>query len=260
VDEFGRVLEWLDDVAEGRAARTVAVPGGTAYLHPEYPIAHIQNFVRLRRPEPGLDADMVDRAVRDVFAGTAVDHRVVEVHDAGLAERLAPGLVALGYHHATDLVMRHAGDAGADETAGAGAARVVTLTLEERMEVATLWRRLDHPAWPKDWARQLGERIRTILPVAECTFLAVRDESGTVVSRADLFRRDGITQIEEVVTVPQARNRGYASELVLEGVRRAGTDLTIIIADADDWPAQLYRRLGFEDLGRTALFINAPSD
>jgi ribosomal protein S18 acetylase RimI-like enzyme len=255
VDGFGRVLGWLDDVAEGRAAHTVAVPGGTAYLHPEYPIAHVQNFVRLRRAAPGLDAEAVDRAVNDVFAGTRVDHRVVEVYDAALAERLAPGLQALGYHHATDLVMRYAQGAPSP-----GAGRVVTLSLDERMEVATLWRRLDHPTWPEDWTRQLGERIRTIVPVAECTFLAVRDETGAVVSRADLFRRDGITQIEEVVTMPRARNRGYASELVLEGVRRAETDEIIIIADADDWPAQLYRRLGFEDLGRTALFVNAPAD
>lgn len=255
MEAFGWVLAWLDDVAEGRAARTEPVPGGTAYLHPEYPVAHVQNFVRLTHDEPGLDAGTVDRAVRDVFAGTRVDHRVVEVHDAALAARLAPGLAALGYHHATDLVMRHQG-----APPPPGETEVVELTLEERMEVATLWRRLDHPAWPEDFARQLGERIRTIVPVADCTFLAVRDETGTVVSRADLFRRNGIAQVEEVVTVARARNRGHASELVRAGVRRAGPDLTFIIADADDWPAQLYRRLGFEDLGRTALFVNAPND
>ena len=40
----------------------------------------------------------------------------------------------------------------------------------------------------------------------------------------------------------------------------AGHDLTFLVADADDWPKELYRRLGFRDTGgRTWDFVREPS-
>lgn len=249
------MLAWLNDVAAGRTARHVGVPGGVAYLHHDYPAAHTHNFVRLVREEPGLDAERVDATLGMAFSGSKVEHRVVEVHSEALTERLDPGLRALGYKRETDLIMVFRGGAPSSGS------KVVELSLDERAEVATLWREQENPRWPKSFARQLGDRIRTMVPVAECTFLAVRDDNGTVVSRADLFRRNGIAQIEEVVTLTSSRNQGYATELVREGIRRAaGDDLIFIVADADDWPAQLYRRLGFEDLGRTGLFVVSPEE
>jgi hypothetical protein len=37
-------------------------------------------------------------------------------------------------------------------------------------------------------------------------------------------------------------------------VRRAGGRVVFLVADADERPAELYRRLGFVDLARTASF------
>jgi predicted acetyltransferase len=56
----------------------------------------------------------------------------------------------------------------------------------------------------------------------------------------------------------QHRGRGYASALVLhtlQEARRAGCDLVFLVADAQDWPKALYRRLGFDELGRYVKFI-----
>ena len=64
-------------------------------------------------------------------------------------------------------------------------------------------------------------------------------------------------KVEEVETRPEARNRGLASALVVEGVcraQRAGARLVFLMADADDWPARLYRRLGFVDLAANGGF------
>ncbi|MDP9393173.1 MAG: GNAT family N-acetyltransferase, partial [Actinomycetota bacterium] len=100
---------------------------------------------------------------------------------------------------------------------------------------------------------QLGERTRTLLAAVDATFLAVRGTDGHVVSRADLYLRDGVAQVEEVATEPAARGRGLASALVVEAVRRArsaGAELVFLVAEADDWPEKLYRRLGFSDVGR----------
>ena len=39
------------------------------------------------------------------------------------------------------------------------------------------------------------------------------------------------------------------------GAERAGCDLVFLVADAQDWPKALYRRLGFDELGRYVKFI-----
>ena len=67
----------------------------------------------------------------------------------------------------------------------------------------------------------------------------------------------GIAQVEDVYTVPEARGRGFARTLVSHGGRaRSGRspDLIFITADDNDWPQQLYARIGFRPLGRIWLF------
>ena len=58
--------------------------------------------------------------------------------------------------------------------------------------------------------------------------------------------------IENLATVPRFRNRGLARATVLAAAaaaQAAGNDLVFIVADAADWPLELYRRLGFDELG-----------
>ena len=40
--------------------------------------------------------------------------------------------------------------------------------------------------------------------------------------------------------------------------RGASADLVLIEADLDDWPRQLYLRLGFDEIGRSWSFTRAP--
>jgi hypothetical protein len=40
--------------------------------------------------------------------------------------------------------------------------------------------------------------------------------------------------------------------------REAGAARTNIVADGDDWPKQLYVRLGFDTIGSEAAFLKAP--
>jgi predicted GNAT family acetyltransferase len=59
-----------------------------------------------------------------------------------------------------------------------------------------------------------------------------------------------------VYTIPQARGRGYARALVSHAAAeawKAEHELSFIVADDNNWPKQLYRRIGFEPLGRTWL-------
>jgi ribosomal protein S18 acetylase RimI-like enzyme len=78
-------------------------------------------------------------------------------------------------------------------------------------------------------------------------------EDGVVVSYADLYINGREAQIEDVATLPEHRGRGHAKAVVAratEEARRSGADFVFLVADAEDWPQELYRRLGFDIVGR----------
>jgi ribosomal protein S18 acetylase RimI-like enzyme len=96
----------------------------------------------------------------------------------------------------------------------------------------------------------IGERVRTRFFAAEV--------DGEVVSYSDLYQ-DGLdAQVEDVGTVPERRNQGHASAVVLAAIaaaRRDGADFVCLVADAHDWPKELYSRLGFDEVGHYTKFF-----
>jgi spore maturation protein CgeE len=81
---------------------------------------------------------------------------------------------------------------------------------------------------------------------------------GQVAAYADLYDDGRTAQVEDVATLAEHQGRGYASALVLRALDEAhqsGCDLVFLVSDEDDWPQALYRRLGFDDLGRYVKFI-----
>jgi GNAT superfamily N-acetyltransferase len=69
---------------------------------------------------------------------------------------------------------------------------------------------------------------------------------------------DGATaQVEDVATLRDYRRRGLARATVSAAIDAAvemGHELVFIVADEDDWPKELYARLGFDPIGRTWAF------
>ena len=66
-----------------------------------------------------------------------------------------------------------------------------------------------------------------------------------------LIEHEGVAYLDHIVTMPEARRRGYASAIVRRIVQVAnddGMERTTLLADRGGRPAELYRRLGFEDL------------
>ena len=96
----------------------------------------------------------------------------------------------------------------------------------------------------------IGDRVRT-------RFFAV-ELGGEVVSYSDLYLDDADAQVEDVGTLPEQRNRGHATAVVLGAIaaaREAGAEFVFLVADAHDWPKELYGRLGFDEVGHyTKLF------
>jgi ribosomal protein S18 acetylase RimI-like enzyme len=96
---------------------------------------------------------------------------------------------------------------------------------------------------------QLVERARRMSHVTEVRRFGVR-EGGDVASVCDLYFEAGTAQIEDVKTLEPFRRRGFARQVVgraISEARQGGADLIFLIAEADDWPADLYRRMGFVD-------------
>ena len=95
---------------------------------------------------------------------------------------------------------------------------------------------------------------------AQVKYFAARVD-GEVASYCELFLDGGTGQIESVMTLETFRNRGLAKAVVArardESVA-AGSDVTFIVAAAEDWPKELYRKLGFETAGSMWDFVLMP--
>src|ERR687892_42790 len=108
--------------------------------------------------------------------------------------------------------------------------------------------------------RGTGERVANpATPVEEVDAAALRPLG--VASAADLYSDGRTAQVEDVATLPEHRGRGHATAVVLRAVEEAlatGHDFVFLVADAEDWPKELYVRLGFAPLGRTWTFLKLP--
>jgi predicted GNAT family acetyltransferase len=85
--------------------------------------------------------------------------------------------------------------------------------------------------------------------------------NGEIASAADLYSDGRTAQVEDVATAAEFRGRGYATAVVLRAVEEAlatGHDFVFLVADAEDWPKELYVRLGFAPLGHTWTFLKTP--
>jgi GNAT superfamily N-acetyltransferase len=87
---------------------------------------------------------------------------------------------------------------------------------------------------------------------AEVTRFFVGSHDGVDASTATLFLDGGIAQIEDVATLIDHRGHGLARATVgaaVDAALAAGTHLVFLHADADDWPKELYAKLGFVPVG-----------
>ena len=131
-----------------------------------------------------------------------------------------------GEHEALALIRRWVGEDPELNLSGEGLRQVVSFSRR---------------AWRARRARRLG----------------VLGPDGGLAAITVLFSDGRTAQVEDVYTVPEQRNRGLGRAAVTRAVALAlegGHEPTFIVADDNDWPKHLYRRIGFEPVGRTWLF------
>jgi GNAT superfamily N-acetyltransferase len=210
------------------------------------------NQVILNRAVDDLTAEVLSAAVR------RLGREQIDVWDAATAERLRPGLEALGWDAQTFALM------AAPEGSQAPAAAVAVVEVEPA-ELAMLREQwlLERPPFDSD--EELLEQVlhgdRLLVAATPTRGFGVRDETGPgeVVSMALLMGgADGTAMIEDVYTTPSRRRQGLGSAVVLAAAdagRAMGCDLVYLPTDAAGPAHDFYRRLGFVSLGTVARFV-----
>jgi GNAT superfamily N-acetyltransferase len=250
---LARLLRFELDLERDAAALVERHQWGSLVLAPQEPRLWSANYLEPKLAD--LDADSLSVLADRLLGERGYAHRYVHPAEPALGDRLAPGLLELGWEidRSLYLVLRRDPDrrprAVAEEMPRrrlAAVRRAVASGPPRERDPETVTQLLRHDA--RIDARARGRWFGATLegrPAAACV----------------LLERDGIGQVETVNTVLEARNRGLASAVILaaiEASRRAGHSLTFIVADADDWPWELYRRLGFDPVGVAAAFLRRP--
>lgn len=252
--ELERCLRFLRDLDERSAERVVRFELGTAYFCDSLPRVWSLNFLALGH---GVDVtpDLVAAAADRLQGEAGLAHRKVTTEDDTAGNRLEPGLSAAGWVSEPLLVMPFVRPG-----------RPTAHDLVREVDFETL-----RPVWTagidrSDWGddeeaprQALGQRSVLGRAGAARYFAAFQD--GRVSSYCELYTDGSVGQIEGVLTEPEHRGRGLASAVVTRArleSQAAGHSVTFLLAEENDWPNELYRRLGFEVAGRIWHFLRRP--
>jgi ribosomal protein S18 acetylase RimI-like enzyme len=247
--DLARALAFGRHQVRGAAAEAIVHPYGEAFLHPGLARAYVLNTVHV---DAEIDADQLIAALEELY-GDGYLHRRAFVERFETGERLAPALSPRGWLVERDVYMalRRARDRAPD----AGLAREVDPATHRLAEAATI--REEPYGRDEEVVRQLvGMRaaLADAVPTARF-FLGSAD--GVDAAVTTLYSDGVVAQVEDVATLRDYRRRGLARAAVSAAIDAAiemEHRLVFIVADDDDWPKDLYGRLGFDPIGRAWSF------
>src|SRR5262245_17506065 len=209
--ELERIDVFLDENDRAAASRIEAFPWGRAILHDGLRLVYDLNFLYVEHGKPTA-AQLAAEAER-IQGAAGHTHRKVVVGGDGV-DRLAPGFAELGWGLERLVVMpyRRAPDRAPDLVAVAEVGHDdLRPVWEAGLRAEPAFRGRD------DVVEQLLAHKRVIADsVPTRYFAAVAD--GEIASYCELYSREGVAQIESVMTLPAHRNRGLASAVVLRAL------------------------------------------
>lgn len=238
---------------EAAAGRVEPLAYGVAFLSDDLPRVLDQNFLwaqdaqRLAAAQLIADADRLQGAAR-------LTHRRIVVDHEPLWRELTAAFDAAGWRRETEVVMT----CHAEPDREVDTARVHGDLTHEQLSPAVA-EYYGSESWGGDaeTRRQLLEHGRRMGRAAgeEQRFGVLEDDR--VVAYCKLWHHAGTAQIEDVVVLPGHRGRGHGRAVVTAALRAARVlrvELLFIVADDEDWPKELYARLGFRPVGRMRIF------
>jgi GNAT superfamily N-acetyltransferase len=246
-----RIHEFFRYAEEGVCDEVATTAHGTALLTPSLPLVWQVNAIRVE--DSAADARALMREAEQVQG--AFGHRKLVVHDEQLGARLSREFEKAGWNVFRILIMLRRRPPDRPPKPGAGA----EVSKETGAAALAAFRREQPFGWQDEAVRQLAE-----MDARYDRVLGARDFAappGDPACACRLYAHDGLAQVDEVGTVASRRRRGHARAAVAAAADAAaeeGSEAVFMVTDAADWPQQLYRRLGFDQIGATYEFLKIP--
>jgi GNAT superfamily N-acetyltransferase len=241
-DTLARVLAFVRANLAKTADEFRPIEAGWVVSSPSLPAVWSVNHVRVALP---LSFESLVELADQQLAGSRYVQIALENQDTGPA--VEPEFRHAGWKAERELLM--ALSAAPDREIDTSIA--VDAGEDEVLEVMSRWHGEDQLSAGE--LEQLIEYSRREARACGDRLLGVRSPDGRLVAISKLRAARSVAQVEDVYTVPEARGRGFARALVARAAqlaRDAGHDLIFITADDNDWPKELYAKIGFRPLGR----------
>lgn len=261
---LARILDFEIALERDACERAEGHQWGTSFLCPSIPLIWDANWILIERP--GMGATEIAALSDEVIGGAGMEHRTVLLGDLEAARAQAPEFEALGWKTERVVEMAWRRQPGLGPAVGPESGPEIEVEEVGQDDLMPIRRELIRDGLPAmgvrteatidqllEWDRMLG-RVG-----GDRWFMARADGEPAACCR--LLARDGIGQVEDVGTLPSARQRGLGRAVTLAAVRASvagGDELTYLGALAEDWPRLMYERLGFDEVGEALAFRRLP--
>jgi len=252
MDPWRRAIDFIRSVDERAAEQVIPFRWGRALINRRLNLVHDLNYLIADRLD-GADAPMLAAEADRIQGEAGISHRRVNVDDQAMADRMAPGFISADYQPERFVVMERRRQL--DRRVDTSQVREVDWA---QVRPARELERQDQPwATPDVVAQILAKQELTASRIATRYFGVQLD--GLVVSSCELRTEGDVAQIETVETLEAYRRRGLSRAVVSAALQAAGgSEFVFLVADANDWPQEFYRRLGFEQVGIESRFLRLP--
>ncbi|HEX9415842.1 MAG TPA: GNAT family N-acetyltransferase [Gaiellaceae bacterium] len=252
MSELARAVEFQRVFSERLVEEVVSAPHGRGLLTPSLPRVFYLNHLSVDLGAAASADELVEEA-EAVHAPAGLAHRKIAIDDE-LGAAVEPRFRELGWKVERLLVMPHLGPTPTVDTSA-----VDEVDPRELEPIWTEGIRSSPEIQDEEEVQQLVTAQHRRRQAVRVRYFAARVE-GRIASYCELFSDGRTGQIESVMTLEPSRGRGLATVVVSRALHESQQlhDFTFLVADADDWPKELYRKLGFEERGSIWDFLRPP--
>jgi len=249
VDPWQRAIAFIRALDERAAEQVVPFRRGRALINRRLKRVHDLNYLIVDRVD-GADVESLAAEADRIQGEAGIAHRRINVDNQAAADRFTPAFVAAGYKPERFVVMVRRRPP--DRPVATGDVREIDWVelrpARERELLQQPW------ASPGLVLQILAKHELTASRINTRYFGALAE--GGVVSSCELRTENGVAQIETVETLEPFRRRGLSRAVVSAALQAASAyAFVFLVADANDWPQEFYRRLGFEQVGIESRFL-----
>jgi predicted GNAT family acetyltransferase len=249
--DFQRALDMERTLLSAAVQRVEPHPLGLLLFDDRRPRVWVHNQLDVTGPAGDID-DLV-RVLDDRYGH--LDHRRAVIEDEVEGRRLAAGFRDRGWQVETHVYMalREPPDHEPDERLAAEVGAAEHEAIERRTMAESSFATDDDVLEQMMRAREAERRG------ADAVHWIGGFAGGEPAGHTIVYKAGELAQVEHVVTLSALRGRGVARAMVsLATHLTAEADLVWLAADDDDWPKELYVKLGFRPIGRTVVLTRLP--